>query len=68
MQKIGRGGFAHIYEIENRFTKEHFAVKVFIRKELVEKEHGVEALINEINILKEMKHPNLIKVIEIFES
>ena len=48
----------------NRETKEWFAIKS-IRKSKVSK---IEVLKREIEILKEVKHPNIIELIDVFED
>jgi len=55
---LGEGAFSVVREAEHRSTHEHFAVKVITKTKLsVEDE---KALQDEISVLGELKHPNII--------
>jgi serine/threonine protein kinase len=52
--------------IKNRKTGEKFAVKIMIKKKMDEEEK--EAVKTEIKILQLLDHPNLVRLIEVFED
>ena len=63
---IGIGCFAKVYECTNRTTNKIYAVKS------IEKNYNTtinpDHLIREVELLKEINHPNIIKLIDIYED
>jgi len=63
---IGIGCFAKVYECTNRTTNKVYAVKS------IEKNYNTtinpDHLIREVELLKEINHPNIIKLIDIYED
>ena len=57
-----------VYILQDKYTGEKFASKVFNKQRLDKKSLGKESLINEINLLREINHESLLKLIEVFES
>lgn len=68
IKMIGKGSFARVYLVENKETKEQFAVKAFAKEYLMSQPKGKESLVNEIDLMRELKHPNIIEFIELHES
>ena len=66
LQILGEGTFSKVYEAQNRITDIKRALKI------VKKTHNnitnEEEIINEINIIKTMNHPNILKTFEFFSS
>lgn len=62
--ELGHGHYGVVRKCQNRQTKEYFAVKT-IKKSKVGR---LETLKREIEILKTMDHPNIIKLIDVFED
>ena len=61
---LGKGSFGQVYLTKKKGDNNIYATKVYER----EKIEGTEAfkyLTNEINILHELKHPNIVKFIEV---
>lgn len=56
---IGKGSFARVYLVFNKETKERFAVKAFSKEYLLSQSKGKESLLNEIEIMKNIDHPNV---------
>ena len=65
---IGKGSFAKVYMIEDKITKEKFALKAFNKERILSKKEGKPALMNEVSILRMLDHPNIMKLLEIHES
>mmetsp|Transcript_20004 Transcript_20004/g.36115 ORF Transcript_20004/g.36115 Transcript_20004/m.36115 type:complete len:510 (+) Transcript_20004:177-1706(+) len=63
-KELGHGHYGVVRKCMNRETKEWFAIKS-IRKAKVSK---IEVLKREIEILKEVRHPNIIELIDVFED
>jgi len=64
--EIGRGGFSIVYHAERKKTAEEFAVKK-IEKKKVEGD-DIKLLRREIQIMKQLDHPNILKLYEVYED
>lgn len=64
---LGRGSYGIVYQGTHKFTNEVVALKVIDHKTMnsVEVRNQLEL---EINIMKRFKHPNLVKLIDVFDS
>ena len=62
--KIGSGSYGTVFEATNRIFKSKVAMKMII------KEENMNSLLirNEIDILKKMSHPNIVRIYEFYES
>ena len=63
-KSLGKGAFGEVFLTTKKGTKEIFATKK-IERELAETGNTMKYLVNEINILKELNHPNIVKLKEI---
>ena len=63
---IGKGSFATVKKAKNRFTGKTYAVKVLSKKKMSEEDKV--AMQTEIDILKQIDHPNVVKLIDVFED
>jgi len=64
---LGKGGFAHCYEIKELDTGKAFAAKI-IEKSTLNKEKSKQKLLSEINIHKSMRHPSIVHFERYFED
>jgi len=64
-EELGRGAFSVVKKAVNRKTNADVAIK-FIDKKYVEKQDLI-FVAREIDILKKVNHPNVLKLIEVFE-
>jgi len=64
-EEIGKGAFSVVKRAVHRKTNEEVAIK-FIDKKYVEKQDLI-FVAREIDILKKVNHPNVLKLIEVFE-
>ena len=63
---IGKGSFATVKKAKNRETGVRYAVKVLTKKKMSEED--LIGLQTEIEILKQVDHPNVVKLIEVYED
>ena len=64
IRQLGKGGYAKVYEVQNKKTKEIRACKHLSKLSI----KNIEKFEREIDILRKADHPNIIKLYEIFES
>ena len=64
---LGKGSFGEVYLTSKQGCKEKFATKK-IDKKYTSNPKAKKYLDNEINILKEIDHPNIIKLFEVHET
>ncbi|CAI5441469.1 unnamed protein product [Caenorhabditis angaria] len=64
---LGKGGFAHCYELKNRTTKEIVAGKV-VPKQLLVKQYQRDKMAQEVQIHRNLSHPNVVKLLNFFED
>ena len=64
---LGKGAFGEVYLTSKKGTKQKFATKK-IDKKFTQNPRAKKYLDNEINILKEINHPNIIKLYEVKET
>jgi serine/threonine-protein kinase len=57
---VGEGGMGKVYEAEERLSKRKVALKV-LRAELSKSEEGRTMFVNEMRILAQLEHPNLVR-------
>ncbi|KAK3597498.1 hypothetical protein CHS0354_041919 [Potamilus streckersoni] len=64
-KKIGEGNFAVVKECIDRHSKKRYALKIISKAKCKGKEQMIE---NEVNILRKVKHINIIQLIEDFPT
>src|SRR4051794_21033841 len=57
---IGEGGMGKVYEGEERLSKRRVALKV-LHQELGKSEQGRRLFLNEMQILAQLEHPNIVR-------
>jgi serine/threonine-protein kinase len=57
---VGEGGMGKVYEAEERLSKRRVALKV-LRAELTRSEEGRRLFVNEMQILAQLEHPNVVR-------
>lgn len=61
-KSIGKGRYSRVLLVENRLTKQPYAMKIAIGQE------GKEIYQSELSILSRIRHPHVIQLIETFET
>ena len=62
---IGQGSFGTLYQVKHMPLQRYSAMKV-IRKTIKDLQHE-ESLMNEINILRKLDHPNIVKITDFYD-
>jgi len=65
---IAKGGFGKVYKVERKADSKIFAVKAMSKSSLKRNEKGVKMLVDEIEILRRVNHPLIVKLEEVQES
>lgn len=65
IRTLGRGHFAKVKEVQHIETKEHFAAKILDKTSL---EHNIEDMVREFQILRSLRHPNIIRLYGAYET
>lgn len=66
IEEIGEGAQAKVYLAQNKQNLNEFAVKVIDKSSITPKD--LNLIYNEIEIMNSIDHPNIVKMIEIFET
>ncbi|KAL7856817.1 hypothetical protein SRHO_G00157160 [Serrasalmus rhombeus] len=61
---IGRGSFSHVVRVEHRHTRQPFAIKLLE----VKGHEGRESCRAELQVLRRVRHANIIRLAEVFET
>ena len=64
---LGEGAFASVHKVQNKYTDSICAMKV-IRKTFNCTVDDEKEILNEINILRTMDHPNILKIFEFYSN
>jgi len=64
---LGEGSYASVYCVENRITGAKHAMKIIDKSANCSEETDKE-IMNEINILRTLDHPNILKIFEFYST
>ena len=67
LEHLGTGAYGDVYKVKRKKDNEIRALKE-IKKSLLIEGNNFDEIKNEINILKEIDHPNVLKIYEFFED
>ena len=62
---IGRGHFAKVKQVLNKLDGTRYAVKLLDKAMC---DHDLQDLVNEFEVLKRLRHPNIIRIVDAYES
>lgn len=66
LETVGKGGYGEVKKVVHKITGETRAMKI-IKKESCDDSY-LKSLTNEINILRMLDHPHIIKLYEIYQD
>ena len=66
IKKIGKGSTSTVYLSEHVESKEQFAVKCLYKEHLLSHENSIASLLEEIRILREIKHNNIAQLYYVY--
>lgn len=69
VRKIGKGGFAHVL-LATKATSSSvsYAIKCLSKKKMIKDPQLKKSLIQEINTMASLEHPNIVKLYKTFEG
>jgi serine/threonine protein kinase len=67
IQSLGRGSFGKVMLAEHARSKQRYAVKVLNKAQMM-KNHAIDKVQSEINIMKRISHPNIIKIYAVMDD
>ena len=68
LKELGKGSFATVHLVKHNISGAIRAMKVIQKISDVDEENNEYEIINEINILMKMDHPNVVKIFEFYNS
>ncbi|KAL7720944.1 non-specific serine/threonine protein kinase [Entamoeba marina] len=68
MDFLGYGNFAIVRKVRDKITHEEFALKIIDRKAATTASDRNNAIMDEINILRRLDHPNIIGMREMYQT
>ena len=66
METLGKGGYGEVKKVVHKVTGETRAMKI-VQKESCD-EGYIKSLMNEIQILRKLDHPHVIKLFEVYSD
>jgi len=69
MKKLGEGSYGTVYLVNHNYSGQNRAMKIITKKNSGDENQKVDLeIVNEIEILKKMDHPNIVKIFEFYNS
>ena len=65
---IGKGGFGRVYKVRHKLSNQYRAMKIIKIKSSEKQTTNSKDTIKQINILKTLDHPNIIKIYEFYST
>ena len=66
-KELGKGSYAVVKLAKHRITKEKYAIKIYTKESLLDPQKR-NTVKNEINILKQLNHMNIMKLYEVIDT
>jgi len=68
MKKLGEGSYGTVHLVNHNYSGQLRAMKIITKKNVENTQKVDVEIMNEIEILKKMDHPNIVKIFEFFNS
>ncbi len=67
VESLGKGAYAKVYHVRHKKTRQDFALKIYPKSYLV-KPHRVTNIRSEVFLLSNLRHPNIVPLLHVYES
>lgn len=67
-KKLGEGSYGEVYKVRQKSINVVRAMKKIIRKDKSKDKENEKEVENEINLLKQIDHPNVVKIFEFYQT
>ncbi|CAG9335573.1 unnamed protein product [Blepharisma stoltei] len=68
VEELGKGSFSRVFLAVENTSQKKFAIKCIQKKDLLRRKNGLSHIINEIEIVRKLDHPNIIKLHKVYED
>lgn len=68
LEEIGHGNYAHVFKGQAVQDQSLVAIKAISKASISKHTRNVQALVNEVNLMKRLRHPRIIRLLCIYES
>ena len=68
LKKLGEGSYGTVHLVKHNYSGQLRAMKIITKKIIEDTEKADADILNEIEILKKMDHPNIVKIFEFYNS
>ncbi len=65
---LGSGSYGEVWLCNHKITNELRAVKILLKEGISDEDIANRSVLNEVDLIKVLDHPNLLKVFEYFED
>lgn len=66
LETLGKGSYGEVKKIQHKASGEYRAMKIICKEDV--SQQYVDSLLNEIDILKQLDHPNIVKLYEFYQD
>ncbi|KAK2949027.1 putative Calcium/calmodulin-dependent protein kinase type 1 [Blattamonas nauphoetae] len=67
-ETIGEGNFAKVKKAKHKKTGKQVAIKMIDKAKIIKDPHQLKSIISEIGIMKELKHANIVQLLDVYET
>jgi serine/threonine protein kinase len=68
LELLGEGHFAKVKRAKHKESGQFVAIKFIDKQQIISDEHQLSALFSEINIMKSLKHPHIVRLLDVYET
>lgn len=64
---LGKGSYSQVFKCKDERNQDILAIKI-IEKRLMQSKMNAELILGEIEIMKELNHPNLVRMLDVYQT
>ncbi|KAH7822669.1 putative CAMK/CAMK1 protein kinase [Monocercomonoides exilis] len=68
LELLGEGHFAKVRKARHKASGKYVAIKFIDKRQIISDPHQLISLFSEINIMKSLKHPHIIRLLDVYET